>query len=83
MRYLNQLRHLSYIQQCLWIVHKYNVFANPLSKNVDLDPYSSDDKVVYISLDELIETEVLTAQSNQSKPSQGCSKEPVKTILRC
>ncbi len=42
----------------------------------------SDDKVEYISLDEAIKTGVLAARSNQPKPPQGPSKEPVKRILR-
>ena len=48
----------------------------------DSDPYSSDEEAEYISLDEPIETGVLAARSNQSKPTQGPSKEPVKRILR-
>ena len=48
----------------------------------DLDPFTSDDKVEYVSLDEPIETGVLAARSNQPKPPQGLFKEPVKRILR-
>ncbi len=47
----------------------------------DPDPYSSDEEIQYVSLDEAIETGVLAAQSNQPKPPQGLSKEPVKWIL--
>ena len=50
--------------------------------DADPDPYSSDDEVEYVSLDEPIETGVLAARSNQPKPPQGPSKEPVKRILR-
>ncbi len=50
--------------------------------DVDPDLYSSDEEVQYISLDEPIETGVLAASSNQPKPTQGPSKEPVKQILR-
>lgn len=46
------------------------------------DPYSSDEKVQYVSLDEPIETGVLAARSNQPKLTQGPSNEPVKRILR-
>ena len=49
---------------------------------MDPDPYSSDEEAEYISLDEPIETGVLTARANQSKPTAGPSKEPVKRILR-
>ena len=48
---------------------------------VDLDPYSSDEKTEYISLDEPIKTGVLAARTNQSKANQRRSKEPVKQIL--
>ena len=48
----------------------------------DPDPYLSDEKVEYISLDEPIETGVLATRSNQPKPPQSLSKEPVKRILR-
>lgn len=47
-----------------------------------LGPYSSDEEAKYISLDEPIETRVLDARTNQSKPTEEPSKEPVKRILR-
>ena len=50
--------------------------------DADPDPYSSDDEVQYVSLDEPMETGVLAARSNQPKPTQEPSKEPVKRILR-
>lgn len=48
---------------------------------IDLDPYFSDEEAEYIFLDEVIKTKVLTACANQSKPTTGPSKEPVKQIL--
>ena len=51
--------------------------------DADPDLYSSDEEVQYLSLDELIKTGVLVARSNQPKPTQSPSKEPVKQILRC
>ncbi len=51
-------------------------------RELNSDPYLLDDKVKYVSLDELIEIGVLTARSNQPKPPQGPSKEPFKRILR-
>lgn len=50
-------------------------------RELDPDFYLLDDKVKYISLDEPIEIGVLAAQSNQPKPPQSLSKEPVKRIL--
>ena len=50
--------------------------------DADPDPYSSDEDVQYISLDESIKTGVLAARSNQPKPTQSLSYEPVKQILR-
>ncbi len=44
----------------------------------DPDPYLSDDEVEYVSLDKPIKTGVLAARSNQPKPSQSPSKEPVR-----
>ncbi len=46
------------------------------------DPYSSDEDIQYVSLDNLIETGVLAARSNQPKLPQSPSKESVKRILR-
>ncbi len=50
--------------------------------DADPDPYSSDDEVEYVSLDEPIKTRVLAARSNQPNSTSGPSKEPVKRILR-
>ena len=46
------------------------------------NPYLSDNKVEYVSLDKPLETGVLATRSNQPKPQQSLSKEPVKRILR-
>lgn len=50
-------------------------------RNADSDPYFSDDKVEYVSLNESIEIGVLAALSNQPKPNPKNSKKPVKRIL--
>ena len=50
-------------------------------RDVDPDFYFSDDIVKYVSLDKPIKTGVLATQSNQSKPLQSPSNEPVKRIL--
>lgn len=42
---------------------------------------TSNEETEYISLDEPIETGVLAAYANRSKPTEGPSKEPVKQIL--
>ena len=47
----------------------------------DPDPYLSDDKVKYVSLDKLIETGVLTPRGHQPNALQGLFKKPVKRIL--
>ena len=49
------------------------------------DPYSSDEEIEYISLDEPIDgIEVLPASINESQSAKKSSKEPVKQILhRC
>lgn len=50
-------------------------------RETNLDPYFSNKKVEYISLDESIEIRILVAQSNQPKSPQGLSKKLVKRIL--
>ena len=47
------------------------------------DPYSSDEEIEYVSLDEPIDgIEVLAACTNKSQSAKKSSKEPVKQILR-
>lgn len=48
----------------------------------DPDPYSSDEETEYISLVKPLETGVSAARTNQSRPIEGPSKEPVKRTLR-
>lgn len=46
------------------------------------NPYSTDEKIEYISLDKLIRIGVLIACSNKLKPTIEPSKGPIKQILR-
>lgn len=48
---------------------------------VDPNPFSSNKKTKYISLDKPIKTRVLAACTNQFKANQTSSKKPVKQIL--
>lgn len=45
--------------------------------DIDHDSYLLNDKFQYISLDKSIKTGILVMQSNQPKPTQKLSKEPV------
>lgn len=47
-------------------------------RKANLDPYSSDEKIKYIFLDELIEIGVLAAHIDQSKITQ----EPFKKLVK-
>ncbi len=50
--------------------------------DADPDLNLSDEEVQYLSLGKPIKIGVLAARSNEPKPTQSSSKEPVKQILR-
>lgn len=52
-------------------------------RELEPDPYSSDEEAEYVSLDTPIDRiGVLAARTNQSQPAKKPAKEPVKRILR-